>query len=301
MSYTVVKHTGSHYLVSPIPLWKPIPCVVRGKIRLKESATTNPIAVGDKVEATDGVITAVHARTNYIIRRSTNLSRQEHIIAANIDVACLIVTMILPETRWEFIDRFLMTCEAYKVPVVIVLNKIDLHRQVASEVAARFKEVYEGAGYAVWETSAFTGEGLARLREAIQGKVALFSGVSGVGKSTLINALDPNLRLRTGDLSESHLMGRHTTTFYEMFPVAGGFVIDSPGIKGFGLVEVDKAEVYHFFPEFFKTAAGCRYNPCTHTHEPDCAVLAALKQGQISAERYQSYVKILEEEGGKYR
>ena len=301
MSYTVVKHTGSHYLVSPIPLWDPMPCVVRGKIRLKEHSTTNPIAVGDHVEAANGVITAVHTRKNYIIRRSTNLSRQEHIIAANVDRAYLIVTMTLPETRWEFIDRFLMTCEAYKIPVVIVLNKIDLHRQLASKAVARFKEVYEGAGYPVWETSALTGEGVGRLKEAIRGQVSLFSGVSGVGKSSLINALDSKLLLKTGELSDYHLKGKHTTTFYEMFPVAGGFVIDSPGIKGFGLVEVEKEEVYHFFPEIFKAAAHCRFNPCSHTHEPECAVLTALGQGHISAERYQSYLKILEEEGGKYR
>jgi len=310
MTYTVVKHTGSHYLVSPLPLWEPVSCVVRGKIRLKGSATTNPIAVGDKVEVVDGVIGVVHPRKNYIIRKSSNLSRQEHIIAANLDSAFLIVTMVLPETRWVFIDRFLMTCEAYKIPVVIVLNKMDIQRKLAPEAVTRFKEVYEGAGYRVWETSALTGEGVDRLRRAVcgpssspdsGGSVSLFSGISGVGKSTLINALDADLKLRTGVLSDYHLKGKHTTTFYEMFPVAGGFVIDSPGIKGFGLVEVGKEEVYHFFPEIFKAAANCRYNPCTHTHEPDCAVLAALASGDISPERYESYVKILEEEGGKYR
>ncbi|MCL2726909.1 MAG: ribosome small subunit-dependent GTPase A [Bacteroidales bacterium] len=310
MSHTVVKHTGSHYLVSPLPLWEPVPCVVRGKIRLKGSATTNPIAVGDKVEVTDGVITVVHQRKNYIIRKSSNLSRQEHIIAANLDGAFLIVTMVLPETRWEFVDRFLMTCEAYKIPVVIVLNKIDIQRKLAPKVIARFKEVYEGAGYPVWETSALTGEGVDRLRKAIcnqsnapvrGGRVSLFSGISGVGKSSLINALGCDLTLRTGVLSDYHLKGKHTTTFYEMFPVADGFVIDSPGIKGFGLVEVGKEEVYHFFPELFKAAINCRFNPCTHTHEPDCAVMDGLNKGIISPERYDSYVKILEEENGKYR
>jgi len=301
MHYTVVKHTGSRYLVSPLPQWDPIPCVVRGKIRLKESATTNPIAVGDKVEVADGVITQVYARKNYIIRRSTNLSRQEHIIAANLDCAYLIVTMTLPETRWEFIDRFLITCEAYKIPAVIVINKMDIQRELAPKAVARFKEVYQGAGYRVWETSALTGEGVAQIGEAICGQTALFSGVSGVGKSSLINALGSNLALRTGELSDYHLKGKHTTTFYEMFPVAGGFIIDSPGIKGFGLVEVEREEVYHFFPELFKAAADCRFNPCTHLHEPDCAVLAALARGEISGERYESYLKILEEEGGKYR
>jgi ribosome biogenesis GTPase len=300
-TYTVVKHTGSRYLVSPLPLWAPEPCVLRGKIRLKGSSTTNPIAVGDKVELIHGAITAVHPRKNYIIRRSANLSRQEHIIAANIDCAYLVVTLMLPQTPLAFIDRFLMTCEAYKVPAVILLNKMDMHQKEMPEAVARFKDIYGGAGYRVWETAAHTGAGLDRLREAIQGQVALFSGVSGVGKSSLINALDTGLGLKTGDISDYHLKGKHTTTFYEMFPVAGGFVIDSPGIKGFGLVEVSKEEVYHFFPELFKAAVGCRFNPCSHTREPGCAVLAAVEQGNISPERYESYLKIWEEEEGKYR
>jgi len=299
--YTVVKHTGSRYLVSPLPLWEPVPCVLRGKIRLQGVSTTNPVAVGDKVEVADGVIKAVQARKNYIIRRSTNLSRQEHIIAANLDCAYLVVSLMLPQTPLEFIDRFLITCEAYKVPVVILLNKMDIHREEIPEAVVRFKEIYEGAGYPVWETSALTGEGLDRLRMAIRQQVALFSGVSGVGKSSLINALDSGLTLKTGEISDYHLKGKHTTTFYEMFPVAQGFVIDSPGIKGFGLVEVGKEEVYHFFPELFKTAADCHFNPCSHTREPGCAVLAALERGKISTERYESYLKILDEEEGKYR
>ena len=301
MQYTVVKHTGSHYLVTPLPRWEPVSCVVRGKIRLKESATTNPIAVGDKVEVTEGVITAVQARKNYIIRKSANLSRQEHIIAANIDCVYLVVTITLPQTPLEFIDRFLVTCEAYKIPAVIVLNKKDIHRQRVPEAVARFKEVYESAGYQVLETSAVTGEGVMQLQAAIYGQVALFSGISGVGKSSLINALDTNITLRTGELSDYHLKGKHTTTFYEMFPVAGGFVIDSPGIKGFGLVEVAREEVYHFFPEIFKAAADCRFNPCSHTCEPDCAVITAVAQGSVSPERYESYLKLLEEDKGKYR
>ena len=301
MYFTVVKHTGSHYLVSPLPLWKPLSCVVRGKIRLKGSSTTNPIAVGDRVEVSGGAICSVQPRKNYIIRKSSNLSRQEHIIASNLDMAYLIVTLVLPETPWEFIDRFLVTCEAYKVPAVIILNKMDLHQKLAPEAVARFKEVYQGAGYEVWETSALTGEGVDRLRSVIYGQVSLFCGISGVGKSSLIQTLDPNLSLRVGALSDYHLKGKHTTTFYEMFPVAGGFVIDSPGIKGFGLVEVEKEEVYHFFPELFKTAADCKFNPCIHTHEPGCAVLAALAQGKISMERYESYLKLLEGDNDKYR
>jgi ribosome biogenesis GTPase len=250
----------------------------------------------------DGVITAVHPRKNYIIRRSSNLSRQEHIIAANVDCAYLVVTLVLPQTPLEFIDRFLVTCEAYKVPVMIVLNKIDIHREATQEAVLRFKEIYEGAGYRVMETSALTGEGVEQVRAAIGGgSITLFSGISGVGKSSLINALDSGLALRTGEISDYHLKGKHTTTFYEMFPVAGGFVIDSPGIKGFGLVEVGHEEVYHFFPELFKAASGCRFNPCTHTHEPGCAVLTALEEGVVSPERYESYLKILEEKGGKYR
>jgi ribosome biogenesis GTPase len=301
MHYTVVKHTGSHYLVSPLPQWKPLSCVVRGKIRLKESTTTNPIAVGDQVDVVDGAITAVHPRKNYIIRKSANLSRQEHIIAANVDCAYIVVTLALPQTPLEFIDRFLITCEAYKIPAVIVVNKMDIQYQCAPEAVMRFKEVYQGAGYQVLETSARTGEGVAHLRTIIGGQVALFCGISGVGKSSLINALDSNLTLRTGELSDYHLKGKHTTTFYEMFPVSGGFVIDSPGIKGFGLVEVEREELYHFFPEFFKVASGCRFNPCTHTHEPDCAVITATAQGIISHERYESYLKLLEEDNNKYR
>ena len=301
MQGTVVKHTGNRYLVSPLPLWEPQPCVLRGKIRLKESATTNPIAVGDKVEVMDGIITTVHPRNNYIIRRSTNLSRQEHIIASNIDTAFLIVTMAFPETRLAFIDRFLITCEAYKIPVVIVVNKIDILKKYALDAVLRFEEVYRGAGYPVWECSALTGAGVELLREAIFRKVVLFSGVSGVGKSSLINSLDNSMQLKVGEISSYHLKGVHTTTFYEMFPVAGGFVVDSPGIKGFGLVEVEKAEVYHFFPELFQAAAHCRFNPCTHTLEPGCAVLEGVEQGGISAERYQSYLKIMEEKGDKYR
>ena len=303
---TVIKHTGSHYLVSRLPQWEPVSCTVRGKIRLKGSRTTNPIAVGDLVDvepAADGtaVITGIAPRKNYIIRRATNLSRQSHVIAANIDCAYLVLTLKYPQTPLEFVDRFLATCEAYSVPAVLLLNKSDILRDEVPEALARCREIYEGVGYKVWEVSALTGEGMEALREAIRGQVALFSGVSGVGKSSIINTLDPQFSLRTGEISDYHLKGKHTTTFYEMFPVAGGFVIDSPGIKGFGLVDVAREEVYHFFPELFKYAEACRFQPCTHTHEPDCAVLRALEQGLVSEERYESYLKLLDEEGGKYR
>ncbi|MCK9304442.1 MAG: ribosome small subunit-dependent GTPase A [Bacteroidales bacterium] len=306
---TVVKHTGSHYWVSPLPLWKPVCCVIRGKIRTKELYTTNPIAVGDLVDYQPqtgenaegyGVITKIHPRKNYIIRKSVNLSRQAHIIAANIDTAFLVFTLAFPETMTAFADRFLVTCEAYRVPAVIILNKIDLMGSYREETEI-FKEIYRGAGYPVIETSAITGEGIEGLRELCRGKLSLISGISGTGKSSLINSLDPSLNLRTGDISDYHLQGKHTTTFYEIHPVkSGGYIIDTPGIRGFGLIEMADQELSHYFPEMLRVLDGCRFSPCTHTHEPGCAVKEALDRGEISPERYSSYLGMLQEET-KYR
>ena len=302
----VVKHTGSHYLLSRLPEWNLFPAVIRGKIRLKGSTATNPVAVGDVVdyEYADGMsaITAVHPRKNYIIRRSANLSREAHIIAANVDHAYLIVTMAYPETKLAFVDRFLVTCEAYGVPVTIVINKRDLHGEEIAQMADAFRAIYCSAGYEVLEVSAITGENVDALRERLRGKVSLFSGTSGVGKSSLIKAVDPSLELiRTAEISSAHLQGRHTTTFYEMYPIAtGGFVIDSPGIRGFGLVDFKKEELSTYFPEMLKVMDNCRFSPCTHTHEPGCAVKAAVEDGTISADRYYSYLGMLEEEN-KYR
>ena len=280
--------------------------MLRGKVRLKGSVATNPVAVGDVVdysfEEGMSVIEAIHPRRNYIIRRSANLSREAHIIAANLDHAYLIVTMAYPETKLAFVDRFLVTCEAYGVPVTIVINKCDLLDEALGQMAEAFRDIYSGAGYEIMEVSAITGAGVDALRVRMDGKVNLFSGTSGVGKSSLIKALDPSLELiRTAEISQAHLQGRHTTTFYEMYPIAGGgFVIDSPGIRGFGLVDFKKEELSTYFPEMLRVMDDCRFSPCTHTHEPGCAVKAAVDSGEISADRYYSYLGMLEEEN-KYR
>ena len=308
---TVVKHTGSHYLLSCLPEWNLFPAVLRGKIRLKGNSATNPVAVGDKVsyEVPDGnpvpenpaVITSVLERRNYVIRKSANLSRQAHIIAANIDQAFIVVTLDFPEVKLPFLDRILVTCEVYNVHPVIVLNKTDLFREAYSEQLEAFHRIYEGAGYRVMEVSALKGEGVDALRESCRDRISLFSGVSGVGKSSLIKAMDPSVELKIGEISEAHLQGRHTTTFYEMFPLSGGgFIVDTPGIRGFGLVDVAPEEIALYFPEMLAASSGCRFTPCTHTHEPGCAVKAAVEEGSISYERYSSYLGMLDEER-KYR
>lgn len=311
---TVVKHTGSHYLLSQLPEWNLFPAVLRGKIRLKGSTATNPVAVGDVVnfeaETDDAgaitienpaAITSVELRRNYIIRKSTNLSRQSHIIAANLDRAFIIATIDFPEIKLPFLDRILVTCEVYSIPVTIVLNKVDLYRESHKEMLEAFHEIYEGAGYPVMEVSALTGEGVEELREACKGHVSLFSGVSGVGKSSLIKALDPSLDPRVGEISDVHLQGKHTTTFYEMYSLSsGGFIVDTPGLRGFGLVDLKKEEIALYFPEMLRVAENCRFAPCTHTHEPGCAVKEAVENGEISYERYSSYLGMLDEEG-KYR
>ena len=311
---TVVKHTGSHYMLSILPQWELFPAVLRGKIRLKGSSATNPVAVGDIVnyeadaESIDqitlensAVITSVEPRRNYIIRKSTNLSRQSHIIAANLDRAFLVVTLDFPQVKLPFLDRLLVTCEVYNVPPVIVLNKCDLYGPEHEDMYTAFHEIYEGAGYRIVDVSAHTGQGVDELREIISDGVSLFSGVSGVGKSSLIKALDPSLEPRVGDISDAHEQGRHTTTFYEMYSVhSGGFIVDTPGLRGFGLVDLKKEEIALYFPEMLKVAEDCRFAPCTHTHEPGCAVKEAVENGEISYDRYSSYLGMLDEEG-KYR
>ena len=299
---TVVKNAGSHYLLSELPAWEVFPAVLRGKIRLKASEITNPIAVGDRVryqteEDGSSTITEILPRKNYVIRRSTNLSRQAHIIAANIDMAYLIVSLYFPQVKLPFLDRILVTCEVYGIPVTIVLSKTDLYRQEAGEQIEAFRQIYEGAGYRVIQTSVETGEGVADIREACRGGINLFSGESGVGKSSLIKALDPTLSPRIGSISTAHLQGRHTTSLYEMYPLQrGGYVIDSPGLRGFGLVDLEKEEIAKYFPEMLRVSAGCRFTPCTHTHEPGCAVKAAVEEGLIAQERYSSYLGMLEED-----
>lgn len=307
---TVVKHTGSHYLLSELPKWELFPAVIRGRIRLKGSTATNPVAVGDLVDYSIdgdlpealGTIERIHPRRNYIIRRSANLSRESHIIAANIDRVFLIVTMAFPEVKRAFVDRFLVTCEAYRIKTTILINKTDLISGFLEDGMREFEEVYRGAGYEVVGVSARTGENVDIVREMCRDSVSLFSGVSGVGKSTLIKAIDPSLTdIRTGEISLSHMQGKHTTTFYEMHPLSsGGFMIDTPGIRGFGLVDIGKEELSTYFPEMLRVMDSCRYKPCTHTHEPGCAVKAAVESGEIPAQRYDSYLGMLEE-GGKYR
>ena len=302
---TVVKNAGSHYLLSALPEWNLFPAVLRGKIRLKASEITNPIAVGDRVrfESDDAaaeapaLITEILPRTNYVIRRSTNLSRQAHIIAANVDRAYIIVSLYFPEIKLPFLDRILVTCEVYGVPVTIVLSKVDLYRDEAVEQIEAFKSIYEGAGYRVIETSIPERKGIDEIREACKGGINLFSGESGVGKSSLIKALDPSLDPKIGRISDAHLQGKHTTSLYEMYRLAtGGYVIDSPGIRGFGLVDLDKEEISKYFPEMLEASRACRFTPCTHTHEPGCAVKEAVEEGRISAERYNSNLGMLEED-----
>ena len=303
---TVVKNAGSHYLLSALPAWELFPAVLRGRVRLDRSGATNPVAVGDHVRyETDGEATEEHPavikevlpRDNYLIRRSTNLSRQSHVIAANLDQAVIVVSLLFPEIKLPFLDRILVTCEVYKVPVLIVLTKVDLYRAEAPELVANFHQIYEGAGYPVLETSVRTGEGIEALRERCRGRINLFSGESGVGKSSLIKALDPALDPKIGKISVAHLQGKHTTSLYEMYRLAtGGFVIDTPGLRGFGLVDLEKEEISKYFPEMLSVMDDCRFVPCTHTHEPGCAVKAAVEDGRISAERYNSYLGMLEED-----
>ena len=298
---TVVRATGSWYDV--LHDGETVRCRIRGRLRLKGVRSTNPVVVGDEVaceadEGGDYVIADILPRRNYVIRRASNLSKESHIIAANVDQALLMASLRSPETPTEFVDRFLVTCEAYKVPVTILLSKLDLQD---AEAVAEFRAVYEGAGYRVLEASVREGRGVEEVRELLAGRTTLVSGNSGVGKSTLIQAIDPSLDIRTGEISESHHKGRHTTTFSTMYPLAGGgAVIDTPGIKGFGLIDIDEAELWHYFPEMMRVAPGCRFYNCTHTHEPGCAVVEAVKAGEIAWSRYESYLKILDDDE-KYR
>ena len=290
-----------------------VACKIKGNFRLKGIRTTNPVAVGDRVTITGtndetNYITAIEPRRNYIIRKATNLSKQGHILAANLDQVCLVVTLFHPVTSTTFIDRFLTTAEAYRVPAVIVINKIDLLEEdnEALEYLDAVAYLYESIGYPVVKLSARTGEGIDRLRLMLDGKTTLFSGNSGVGKSTLINDLIPGLDLATAEISDTHDTGMHTTTFSEMFEIpglsAGSYIIDTPGVKGFGTLEFDRHEVSHFFPEIFKIGAGCRYGDCTHTHEPGCAVREALEDHRIAESRYTSYLSILDDSAeDKYR
>lgn len=315
MKGTVIKNTGSHYLVLTDE-GEQLNCKVKGNFRLKGLRTTNPVAVGDRVAVSDSAgpsaadaryITSVEPRRNYIIRRSSNLSKQAHILAANLDQVCLIATLLHPVTSTTFIDRFLATAEAYAVPAVLVINKTDLLTDPDDrELLAMVTYLYESIGYTVVAVSAATGEGLPRLREVLDGKTTLLSGNSGVGKSTLINDLIPGLAQATAEISAVHDTGMHTTTFSEMFAVPdmseATYVIDTPGVRGFGTLEFDRHEVGHYFPEIFRESAACRFGNCTHTNEPGCAVCRAVQENRIASSRYSSYLSILADDADdKYR
>ena len=334
MKGLVIRNTGYSYTVRADESGTLYECKVKGNFRIKGIRTTNPVAIGDRVEFTPqqeenaGLIVALEDRRNYIIRKSTNLSKQSHILAANVDQCFLIVTVTQPETSLTFIDRFLASAEAYRVPVVLVFNKTDVLDGEWQAYLDGVVNLYETVGYACRRVSAVTGDGVESLRRELQGRVTLLSGNSGVGKSTLINALFPGLNLKTSEISEAYNTGKHTTTFSEMFPIESegesraasggaessatdlsptplahpGYIIDTPGIKGFGTFDMEREEIGHYFKDIFRFSAGCRFSNCTHTHEPHCAVREAVERHDISLSRYNSYLSMLEDENeDKYR
>lgn len=293
----VIKSTGSWYrvLADDDTLWE---CKIKGKMRIKGIKSTNPVAVGDlvffNIEDEDkkiGIISDIEERKNYIVRKSINLSKRTHILAANIDHVYLLVTLVAPETHTGFIDRFLVTTEAYRIPVTLLFNKVDLLDDSGLQYLEDFKSVYENIGYRCVNISATDPSSVQFLKDEIKGSKVMFGGHSGVGKSTLVNALEPNLNLKTKQISDSHLQGQHTTTFAEMFPLKdGGFIIDTPGIKAFGLIDFDKKELSHYFPEMREIINNCKFNNCQHINEPNCAVKAAVENGTINESRYYNYL-----------
>lgn len=302
MKGLVIKNTGSWYTVQTDD-GQLLDCKVKGNFRLRGIRSTNPVAVGDRVSVSEGnFITEIEDRRNYIIRKSINLSKQSHIIAANVDQALLVVTVSRPQTNTTFIDRFLASAEAYRVPVVLIFNKTDLLDEDERRYQQMLIHLYETLDYECRAISAETGEGVDMLRMMLQGKTTLLSGNSGVGKSTLINRLVPGVNLRTADISDAHQMGQHTTTFSEMIPIGGGWLIDTPGIKGFGTFDIEPEELTGYFREIFRFSKDCRFSNCSHTHEPGCAVLQALENHYIAPSRYQSYLSMLnDKDESKYR
>lgn len=304
---TVIKSTGSRYRV----LYDDniiIDTYIRGKLRIQGTRTTNPVAVGDNVrfdidkKSGSGIITEVLDRRNYILRKSSNLSRHSQVIAANIDQVFLMITIIFPETPVEFIDRFIITAEAYRIPLIILINKTDLYGAEEIEKMKYLESMYMKIGYPVLCLSLYSNSDLYPLKHLMKDKVSLISGNSGVGKTSLLNTLNPSLNLKTEEISDYHKQGKHITTFPEMHPMPfGGFVIDTPGIRGFGVVDMEKKEIYHFFREIFEVSKGCRFNNCLHLDEPGCAVRTAVENGKIDFLRYKSYLNIMETDDRKYR
>ncbi len=310
MKGLVVKNTGSWYTVLTDD-GQLLDCKVKGKFRIKGIRSTNPVAVGDRVTIRTplpsggiegGLITDIEDRRNYIIRKSINLSKQSHILAANVDQAFLIVTVTRPETSTTFIDRFLASAEAYRVPVVLIFNKTDLLDDDLLRYQQMMVRLYENIGYECRQVSAEKGIGIEELRPLLEGKITLLSGNSGVGKSTIINCLVPGANLRTAEISDAHLSGQHTTTFSEMIAIGNGYLIDTPGIKGFGTFDMEREELTSYFKEIFEYSKQCRFSDCTHTHEPGCAVLKAVEDHYIAQSRYQSYLSMLDDKDeNKYR
>ena len=309
MTGTVYKSTGSWYFVKS-EVGELYQCRIKGKFRIKGIKSTNPIAVGDSVEfdvenkggEEIGVITLIHERTNYIVRKSVNLSKQTQIIASNIDLAFLLITINNPPTLTTFIDRFLVTAQAYSIQVILVFNKIDSYKAEEKNEILYLKDIYEAIGYTCVEVSALKNINLNIVKNLMKGKTSLFSGHSGVGKTTLLNSLEPGLNLKTKQISDQHQQGQHTTTFAEMFDLSfNARIIDTPGIKGFGVVAIEKEELGDYFPEFFALRSGCKFHNCIHVNEPQCAVKDALEEGKVSWSRYKSYLQILEGEEENFR
>ncbi len=304
---TVIKSTGNWYNVR-LTDNRDLRCTIRGKFRMKGIRATNPVAVGDHVhvewsdDVDTGIIVSIEERSNYIIRRSSNLSKEYQLLACNVDIAWLMVSMVQPRTLTPFIDRFLVSAEAYRIPVILLFNKTDLYDEAAMLDMNHFWSVYTTIGYRCMKMSLQTGEGVEAVENEMRGNVNVIAGNSGVGKSTLIQVLDPTLKLKIGEISDYHEAGKHTTTFSEMFETSSGIrIIDTPGIRGFGTIHLERSELFHFFPEIFRASKRCRYHNCMHIHEPDCAVKLKVDTGEISEFRYMNYLMMMEEDGEKYR